>query len=196
MANAPLPTPAEDSVTTSDQSWPVEDHHAKELAQRLLPVMFVVQKRLTRCPDDFASSHGPPTVSQVRAVLYLFDHESVPVGELAEALELSRSAATELIDRLVERGMVTRAPNAEDRRQVMVTLTPKAREKSRHVQTVRLERLIRVISSLEPDERQGFVHGMMRLADELLPMKTATYAENGTLSTIPDSTAPEDLTHD
>src|SRR5665811_1468267 len=182
MSTSPAPTSFDDAIPIDDRSWMKNDTSAEELAQMLLPVVFVVQKRLARCPDEFALSHGPPTISQVRAVLYLADHQSGSVGELAEALELSRPAATELIDRLVERNMVT--------------LTPKAHEKSRQVRAVRLERLTRVISRLEPDERKGFVHGMMLLAEAPLPMDAAPCAADGTLSTPSDPIVSRDHSHD
>ena len=43
---------------------------------------------------------------------------------LAQALGLTRSATTTVIDRLQALGYVRRAPSAQDRRQVLVELTP------------------------------------------------------------------------
>jgi DNA-binding MarR family transcriptional regulator len=45
-------------------------------------------------------------------------------GALAEALGLSRSAVTTVLDRLERRRYVRRQPNPDDRRQVVVALTP------------------------------------------------------------------------
>jgi DNA-binding MarR family transcriptional regulator len=45
-------------------------------------------------------------------------------GALAEALGLSRSAVTTVVDRLEQRRYVRRRQNPGDRRQVVVTLTP------------------------------------------------------------------------
>jgi len=45
-------------------------------------------------------------------------------GALAEALGLSRSAVTTVLDRLEQRRYVRRMPNPDDRRQVLVALTP------------------------------------------------------------------------
>ena len=47
----------------------------------------------------------------------------VTVGELAEALQIKHHSAVGLVDRLVEQGLATREPAAEDRRQVRVTLS-------------------------------------------------------------------------
>jgi DNA-binding MarR family transcriptional regulator len=45
-------------------------------------------------------------------------------GALAEALGLSRSAVTTVLDRLEQRRYVRRLPHPDDRRQVLVALTP------------------------------------------------------------------------
>ena len=49
--------------------------------------------------------------------------DSVTVGELAERLQLRHHSAVGLIDRLVTEKLVSRAPSAEDRRQVLIQLT-------------------------------------------------------------------------
>jgi DNA-binding MarR family transcriptional regulator len=46
------------------------------------------------------------------------------VGTLAERLQLQHHTIVELVDRLEERGMVTRRRGGEDRRAVLVELTP------------------------------------------------------------------------
>jgi DNA-binding MarR family transcriptional regulator len=52
--------------------------------------------------------------------------ESLTVGALAEALLLQHHSGVELADRLGAAGLVTRRPDPEDRRRVLLTLTPDA----------------------------------------------------------------------
>ncbi len=58
------------------------------------------------------------------------------IGELAERLQIQHHSAVELVDRLVERGLVARSRDAGDRRQVLVQLTAQGeavlRELTRH----------------------------------------------------------------
>ena len=49
--------------------------------------------------------------------------EEPSVGFLADRLQLQHHSTGELVDRLVERGLVTRSRASEDRRQVLVHLT-------------------------------------------------------------------------
>lgn len=50
------------------------------------------------------------------------------VGTLAERLLVTPQTATELVGRLAEAGLVTRATDLKDRRRLMLSLTPKAED--------------------------------------------------------------------
>jgi DNA-binding MarR family transcriptional regulator len=51
--------------------------------------------------------------------------EPPSIGILAERLQIQHHSAVELVDRLVERGLVTRSRGPSDRRQVRIHLTPR-----------------------------------------------------------------------
>jgi DNA-binding MarR family transcriptional regulator len=50
------------------------------------------------------------------------------VGEIAERLQIQHHSTVELIDRLVERGLVERRRDEEDHRRVLVSLTERGEE--------------------------------------------------------------------
>ena len=52
--------------------------------------------------------------------------EEVTIGELAGRLNLKHHSVVGLVDRLMGRGLIQRRHDPEDRRRVMVALTPKA----------------------------------------------------------------------
>lgn len=66
--------------------------------------------------------------------------DQITVGELAERLQLRHHSAVGLIDRLVAENLVSRAPSAEDRRQVLIQLTSRG------------ETLLEELSSVHRDE--------------------------------------------
>jgi DNA-binding MarR family transcriptional regulator len=66
---------------------------------------------------------------QIRALFHLAKEPEVTAGCLAKNAELSPASMTAMLDQLEEWGYVTRRRSAEDRRQVLVTLTDKGREK-------------------------------------------------------------------
>lgn len=63
------------------------------------------------------------TMPQCRAVLFLADGAAAPMTKLAGGLGVSLPSATGLVDRLVEKGLVARVEDADDRRIVLCRLT-------------------------------------------------------------------------
>jgi DNA-binding MarR family transcriptional regulator len=80
---------------------------------------------------------------------------------------------SELVDRLVGRGLVERMRDARDRRRTLVWLTPQARELlERAPQVLSPEHLAEALGSMSSTERRDLVQGMRALvngADEHRP---------------------------
>jgi DNA-binding MarR family transcriptional regulator len=65
------------------------------------------------------------TMAQMRALMAVgYDGSGCTMGELASRLGFGVSAATGLVDRLVERGVLEREPDSNDRRVVRVSMSP------------------------------------------------------------------------
>jgi DNA-binding MarR family transcriptional regulator len=77
--------------------------------------------------EDAAKGSGL-TAQQHQALLAIkgFGHKPVTTGELAQRLLIRHHSAVGLIDRLVSKSLVKRLPAADDRRQVLLALTPKS----------------------------------------------------------------------
>lgn len=63
-------------------------------------------------------------LSEVRALRLLHEMGTVPISRLADQLDISRSTATGLIDRLEQRRLVTRSASTTDRRVTYISVTP------------------------------------------------------------------------
>lgn len=68
------------------------------------------------------------------------DREDIPLGVLIKGLRISKQAAGQLVDTLVNRGYLERAVDKEDRRKLTVTLTERGRAASA-VQTAAREKI-------------------------------------------------------
>ncbi len=63
------------------------------------------------------------TMLQFSALNFLKDHSDSSVGDLARFLQLSKSSATQLTERLVKTGAVERVEDPQDRRIIRLVLT-------------------------------------------------------------------------
>jgi DNA-binding MarR family transcriptional regulator len=70
-------------------------------------------------------SHGAPALSvpQVRTLAFLNRTPGASLGALASHLGVTAPTASTLADRLVQQGLVARAPDPDERRRVTLTLT-------------------------------------------------------------------------
>lgn len=64
-------------------------------------------------------------LADLRALRILRDLVDAPISRFAEELDVSRSTATGLVDRLEERGLVARRASTTDRRVIHVGVTPR-----------------------------------------------------------------------
>jgi DNA-binding MarR family transcriptional regulator len=134
-ATAPPP-----SASTTDR--------AAEIIQALAPLLAHHRHRwAARC-----QAHGLSIVGfQVLALLEM--HGDMPMTRLADELGVALPNATGIVGRLVERGIVARADDAQDRRRVLVSLTDAGHRLIGEMEEGRRERMSRMFT-LMTDEQQ------------------------------------------
>lgn len=93
--------------------------------------------------------------SQVMVLQTLLYHKEMKMTGLATFLGLSKANATGLIDRLVKRKMVLRQRSTEDRRVVLVHLTPAG---------------VRAAEKLTIQQRRGLAQMMKRIPEKNLEL--------------------------
>ena len=99
------------------------------------------------------------TMPQFRAIC-LLGQGPERMGNIAGHLSTSMSSATSMIDRLVDKGLVERAPDASDRRVVTCQLTDRGREEMDRFSRIHQLRLTRMAGRLTMEELQTVVDAM------------------------------------
>jgi len=88
---------------------------------------------LTQMLDDAAAAHLGINSTDGRAVDVIDQHGRISAGDLARELRLSTGAVTTLVDRLERAGYARRVRDEEDRRRVLIEVTPVVHELSRQI---------------------------------------------------------------
>lgn len=148
------------------------------------------QQLMARVIDalDEVTRSGPYSVSpewftldlsmpQVRVAFLLLQEGSLRMSELASALDVSMSRATGLVDSLVEKNLVNRWPDPDDRRSVLCALTEQGHELSRRLLAARRSRWEERLAPLTQDELEEVCRAMepvrrvvQRIAHEHAPI--------------------------
>lgn len=85
------------------------------------------------------------------------------MGVIAGRLSSSQSAATSMIDRLVDKGLVERVPDRDDRRVVACQLTAPGREEMERLWRISRLRIARIADHLTIEELRRVVEAMQLL---------------------------------
>ncbi len=127
----------------------------------------IVLRRALR--TGITGNSGEPRLpsAQAQALLHVAQSGVVTMGELASQLGVSLPTATDLVDRLVESGRLSRESIPGDRRKVMVQLTPSAQEITDGALADRRAKVASVLDELSPRERSGFIRGLKMLSQTL-----------------------------
>ena len=82
------------------------------------------------------------------------------VSELAEIQQISRPAISQAVDILVDKGLVSRTTDAEDRRYIRLELTPTGNDLLNTIFKQNRRWMMEKMAGLSPDEIDSIVHGL------------------------------------
>lgn len=69
--------------------------------------------------------------SQVLVLRQIDEHNGITPGAIAATLRFGQATITNIVDKLVASGLVTRTRSAHDKRQILLEITPEGRERLR-----------------------------------------------------------------
>lgn len=100
------------------------------------------------------------TPSLMEALQHIYIHGASPVREIAGGLEVSLSAASQLADRLVKKGLVTRSEDESDRRLTRIELADAGREVVKEMRERRAEWFDSIVNAMPEADRAAFLEGL------------------------------------
>jgi DNA-binding MarR family transcriptional regulator len=104
---------------------------------------------------------------EIRVLRTVGRHEHCIMSKIAAGIRLSLSSVTGLIDRLVEKKLVSRDRSAEDRRVVKVGLTDEGRELHTSVVESQVQFARGALKTLSPAEQDELLALLGKMSDRL-----------------------------
>ena len=105
------------------------------------------------------------TFAQARALFILAARKELTVSQLAKLLGVGNPTASILVQQLVERGLVTRMEHPTDRRNTILSLSPKGAEIGAGRREAREKQWQRWLSNLNNDELSALARGLSALTN-------------------------------
>ncbi|MCI6159946.1 MAG: MarR family transcriptional regulator [Prevotellaceae bacterium] len=101
-------------------------HEQLKLENQLCFRFYTASRLITQAYRPYLDRLGI-TYPQYLVLMVLWEKDSQPVNDIAQRLHLETNTATPLIQRMEREGIVTKAKNAKDGRQTIVSLTEKGK---------------------------------------------------------------------
>jgi DNA-binding MarR family transcriptional regulator len=99
-------------------------------------------------------ARGKVSFPQYLLLGFLTQSASLTMTEIAIKMAHTTAAATGMVDRLENLGYVLRARSGEDRRKIIVQITPSGTELVLKIRTDMVGNLMEMMKCLEPDEQK------------------------------------------
>ena len=101
---------------------------------------------------------GNVSFPQFFLLTYLEQKEVLTMSAIAQKMGHTTAAASGLVARLENLGYVVRSSAREDRRKVMVCITPKGSALVRRIREEMMGNLTKVMQHLSPEEQKAWLH--------------------------------------
>lgn len=109
---------------------------------------------------SIAAADESITMPQFRLLVVLSSYGPSKLADLADALGVNPSTATRTVDRLIAAGMVTRSPNPESRREVVLELTRAGARLVRTVTSRRRAEIAAIVAKMPAHRRVGLIDAL------------------------------------
>lgn len=104
--------------------------------------------------------------------LMLFDGHKYLTGiEIAGLLEVAKSRATVIIENLENKGLVQRAPDPNDARVKLISLTPAGQRKVREIEEFMFALHQQLLGQIDPAQRTGVITALETLRSSMEAVK-------------------------
>jgi DNA-binding MarR family transcriptional regulator len=101
---------------------------------------------------------GNVSFPQFFLLAYLDQREVLTMSAIAKKMGHTTAAASGLVARLENLGLVVRSSSRSDRRKVMVCITPKGSALVRRIREEMVGNIMKIMEHLTPDEQKGWLH--------------------------------------
>jgi DNA-binding MarR family transcriptional regulator len=138
--------------------------HEEELRAGI-EILFFAYREFTAEPDEILAGIGFGRAHH-RAIYFVGRNPGITVSDLLGILRITKQSLSRVLSELVAKGYITQSTGIADRRQRLLTLTPKGVELERQLSETQRARIARAYDAAGPEAVDGFRHVMLSLMSE------------------------------
>lgn len=138
----------------------------KQIEKLLEDFQVMKRKMIAGASSHLKSTHI--TASQWLVLQYLRKNEKVTIKEIAKALSMTSSAATQLVESLVQKGYVIRKTSSDDKRALSLSLSGKSKKRMETLRRKRIQDMEHVFDVLTDKEFESYYYLLNKITESLV----------------------------
>lgn len=148
-------------------------NHRKQLMQQTMPGLLRLIHGFRYVFGQSGQATEQTTMLQVQVLSLLYVYPNSTAKDIGDAMYLSSSATTQLLQRLFESGWIERKNDVTDRRSVRLSLTEAGSEMLHEYRSEKGAKIRDIFSVLTDDELESFVSTIAKLNNTIQEHKNA-----------------------
>ncbi len=137
---------------------------------RVMKSVCLIDKILFRGSTPLRSL-GSLNSTQERTLLAVYDNPGKSQKELIRYMNRDKGSISKIIQNLVEQGLVERLPSENDRRQVLLILSPKGEKETQRIHEKYSSHISNIVSILEKEKQDELYMHLDRLLELTLEVE-------------------------
>ncbi len=134
---------------------------------KFISVMMDLVKAIKNEADNCGKLCGGANEKEVFVIVYIGQNQSVKMSDIADNIEAPMSTLTSIVDKLVEKGILSRDHSGEDRRVVNVFLTSHGKAVYKALVMKREFMAEKLLSKYNENDQDTFIEHIRILASTL-----------------------------
>ncbi len=130
---------------------PVSD---EDIARQLFVFIASIRRWFKRRLDDVPYGENPVSEAKFRILHIIAEKQSLTMGDLSRLCHVTKGSLTMTLNKLVKDGYVVRGAEPEDRRIVLVRLTPKGKKYLQHTRQFLVSRISKALAELPEAKKE------------------------------------------
>lgn len=139
----------------------------EEFGQEVSLILPLIMREFTRSQHSGQFSKVPLTMPQMLILEFLGEREICKMSDLAKGLNLNMSAATAIIDKMIEMRLVRRERSSVDRRVVNVIMLSKGKDMLEKSREAKIHCLDQLFAPLSDEDRSEYLRLLRKVYDNL-----------------------------
>jgi DNA-binding MarR family transcriptional regulator len=131
---------------------------------------------MRRSMHDFMAYTRTNSISmpQINVLMWLYYHKCCEVMQLEEVMQVSRPAASQMVERMVQQGLVNRTESPTDRRSRLVTLSDRGIAFIEEAIAARRRWLSNLVETFSPEQKNTVALALKLLSEHAIEMDQNT----------------------